>query len=73
MRLLHCVRYVALAAALAASVPGCPEFQSGPVAYGAPASRFVTVNGRRLHVVDEGDPAKPTIVFLHGFASSSVV
>lgn len=34
-------------------------------------SRFVEVDGIRLHYKDQGDPsAKRTIVFLHGFASS---
>ena len=31
-----------------------------------PASTFVTVDGRRLHVVTRGDPTAPAIVLVHG-------
>jgi esterase len=30
------------------------------------ADKFVTVNGLRLHYVEHGDPARPTVVCLHG-------
>jgi len=31
-----------------------------------PASRFVTIDGRRLHVVTRGDPSAPAIILVHG-------
>lgn len=31
-----------------------------------PTSRFVTVNGLRIHYVEWGDPARPPLVFIHG-------
>jgi len=34
--------------------------------YGGPPSRFLTINGVRVHYRDEGDPAKTTLFLLHG-------
>jgi pimeloyl-ACP methyl ester carboxylesterase len=36
-------------------------------------SRFVAVDGTRLHFQEFGDPAKPAIVLLHGYRSSAYV
>jgi len=39
--------------------------------YATPQSHFVDLPGDvRLHYVDEGDPAKPTLILLHGFGDS---
>jgi pimeloyl-ACP methyl ester carboxylesterase len=64
----------AAAVALAAALPGCPRFQQSPVRFKAPEKEFVTVRGIRIHYL-ERKPAKPegTVVFIHGFASASVV
>lgn len=35
----------------------------------APTSRFVTINGLRLHYLEWGDPASPHIVCVHGLTS----
>jgi pimeloyl-ACP methyl ester carboxylesterase len=64
---------VALVAAVGL-LSGCPAFQKGKARYPAPDERFIEVGGRRIHFVDEAaGPKKPTIVFIHGFASSWVV
>jgi pimeloyl-ACP methyl ester carboxylesterase len=36
-------------------------------------SRFVEVDGTRVHYQEAGDPAAPPIVLIHGFASSTLV
>lgn len=46
----------------------CAHFQEGPVATGRPDSEFVTVRGRRIHVLDTGSGAD-AILFIHGFGA----
>lgn len=46
----------------------CVPFQRGPVVTGRPDSEFVTVRGRRIHVLDTGGSA-PAILFIHGFGA----
>ena len=58
---------------IALTLTACPRFQEGPVAYPAAPGRFLEANGRRVHVVESGDPKGPPVVFIHGFASSWVV
>jgi esterase len=36
-----------------------------------PIDRHIEVNGLKLHFLEWGDPAKPTVVLLHGFAQSA--
>ena len=36
-----------------------------------PIDRHIEVNGLKLHFLEWGDPAKPTVVLLHGFAHSA--
>lgn len=36
-------------------------------------SRFVSVDGARVHFQEFGDPSKPTIVFIHGYTASLYV
>ncbi len=62
-----------LAAVLLLQLAGCPQFQTAPVKYPAPAANFTVVKGRRVHFVDRGDKTKPAVLFIHGFASSLVV
>ena len=69
-RSLGCLTLVFVASAL---LTGCPQWQRGEVAYPAPKDQFVTVKGRKVHVVDQGDRSRPVILFVHGFASSWVV
>ena len=38
--------------------------------YAAPPSRFLPVEGLRLHLRDTGPPGAPPVILLHGFASS---
>ena len=61
------------AALLGALLGGCPRFQERPVSFPAPKEQFLSVAGRRIHYVEQGNPTGPAVVFIHGFASSWVV
>ncbi|PZC44367.1 MAG: non-heme chloroperoxidase [Chloroflexi bacterium] len=39
--------------------------------YWNPIDRHIEANGLKLHFLEWGDPAKPTVVLLHGFAQSA--
>jgi pimeloyl-ACP methyl ester carboxylesterase len=43
------------------------------IVFHADYSRFVDVDGMRLHYQEAGDPAAPPMVLIHGFASSNMV
>lgn len=58
----------ALLAAGAVAFAGCVSFHSGPIEGTPKDATFVEVDGVRLHYVDEGKG--PTVVLIHGFASS---
>lgn len=55
-----------LAAAPPRSAHSVPHADLYPVSY-----HFATVDGRKIFYREAGDPAKPTIILLHGFPSSS--
>jgi len=54
--------------ALALSAPGCLDHHRGPIPGAPKGATFATVNGTRVHYVDEG--SGPPVVLIHGFASS---
>jgi pimeloyl-ACP methyl ester carboxylesterase len=55
-------------ASLAGSPPPAPRWFAESIAH-APESRFVTVQGARIHYLRWGDPAKPGILLVHGNAA----
>ncbi len=60
------VRSLALSALLA--LAGCVSFHQGPLEGTPKDASFETIDGVRVHYVDEGKG--PTVVLIHGFASS---
>lgn len=72
--------WLATAAAVAASSiaaklwlrPRDVEWESDHV-FHAEHSKFVDVDGLRVHYQEAGDPAAPVMVLIHGFASSNLV
>lgn len=59
---------IALLGALVSSAVGCLDHHRGPIPGTPKGASFVTVNGTRVHYVDEG--SGPPVVLIHGFASS---
>ena len=55
-------------AALAGSPPPSPRWFAEAIAH-KPESRFVTVNGARIHYLRWGDAAKPGVLLVHGNAA----
>lgn len=47
--------------------------QSRELVYHAEYSRFVDVDGARVHYQEAGDPEEPVIILIHGFLSSTFV
>jgi pimeloyl-ACP methyl ester carboxylesterase len=47
--------------------------QSRSSVFHADYSRFVDIDGVRLHYQEAGDPAAPPMILIHGFASSNLV
>lgn len=56
------------ALALSLAVSGCGAFHAGALPETPAAAKFADVAGARVHYVDEG--SGPTVVLIHGFASS---
>ena len=67
----------AIAAAVAAKLllrPRDLEWETNRDAvFHADYSRFVEVNGARVHYQEAGDPKNPPMILIHGFASSNLV
>jgi pimeloyl-ACP methyl ester carboxylesterase len=59
-----------LAVGLGAPAQAAPSGQPG--AWGAERKTVTLANGMRMGYVELGDPAKPAIIFLHGFTNSSL-
>jgi esterase len=55
---------VLLLAVLAGSASAAQRGTAGPTA--APADKFVTSNGLRIHYVDWGNPGAPPLILIHG-------
>lgn len=64
---------VAVAAKLALRPRDVEWEQNREVVFHADYSRFVDVDGVRLHYQDAGDPTGPPMILIHGFAASNLV
>lgn len=70
-RLASAVRSTLLAAAFTAvASTGCATFHAGALPEAPAGAKFAEVAGARVHYIDEGPKDAPTVVLLHGFASS---
>lgn len=62
------VAAIAVAAALAVGLAGCPSFHAGPLPGEPRDATFAVVDGVRLHYRDVGEG--PAVVLVHGFGAS---
>src|SRR5215471_10747407 len=54
---------------LLAALAGCVHFQEGPVDWSKPASEFVTVRDRKIHLIDRGK-GPHAVLLIHGYGAS---
>lgn len=48
-----------------------PPVGADPATFAEPDGRFITVNGLQTYLREQGDPAAPTVLLLHGFGGST--